>query len=304
MRGIVVLELNRPSRLLITEVLSGDGYQVDATESFEQARAALSQDSNPAIIIGACGDNSDRDHFVRSLTQDSMTSAKLIVLLDQDAGSGLSMSGHNAGDEYDGSIVLHIARPLDPEVLIQTIRKQDDGKIDGHVSTSVPREPSSGSEPTKEIALQTANSSDSSEASVPGNAGMDLAAVDDLIELGGREFALEIIEQFVADGARILASIAKTALSADAAGFREQAHALRSCAANVGARGVYSICLDLREASQEQLGANGASYVSSLEQEFSAAAATLREYLDAMMTDPDEAVASMPSADRDQRAAS
>jgi hypothetical protein len=39
-----------------------------------------------------------------------------------------------------------------------------------------------------------------------------------------------------------VASIAKIMAADDVQGFREQVHALRSAAANIGARGIYAIC--------------------------------------------------------------
>jgi hypothetical protein len=62
--------------------------------------------------------------------------------------------------------------------------------------------------------------------------------------LGGRDFVRDIVAQFVADAAAVLASLTAAVASRDSKGFREQANALRSCAANVGAPNVYRMCLD------------------------------------------------------------
>jgi two-component system sensor histidine kinase RpfC len=58
--------------------------------------------------------------------------------------------------------------------------------------------------------------------------------------------------------------------------FREQAHALRSGAANIGARGIYELCLSYRNIGPLDLALHGAEHVRSLEAEFERVRKTLR----------------------------
>ncbi len=109
---------------------------------------------------------------------------------------------------------------------------------------------------------------------------LDLRALRDLENLGGRDFVRDIANQFVADGAAALRSLAHSMQKGDASLFRDQAHALRSSAANVGARGIYTTCLAWREIESDDLAANGHAYLRDLHEQFEEATRFLLQYLD------------------------
>ncbi|MEA2841870.1 MAG: hypothetical protein QOF41_3200 [Methylobacteriaceae bacterium] len=97
---------------------------------------------------------------------------------------------------------------------------------------------------------------------------LDSRALGDLESLGGRDFVRDIVAQFVADAASVLASLSAAIASRDQKAFREQAHALRSCAANVGAQNVYRMCLAWRDLDAQEIAASGSQYMQMLEEEF------------------------------------
>jgi HPt (histidine-containing phosphotransfer) domain-containing protein len=97
---------------------------------------------------------------------------------------------------------------------------------------------------------------------------LDARALADLEKLGGRDFVRDIVAQFVADAAAVLASLTAAISSRDPKAFREQAHALRSCAANVGAQNVYRMCLAWRDLDAQEIATSGAKYMQMLEDEF------------------------------------
>jgi HPt (histidine-containing phosphotransfer) domain-containing protein len=97
---------------------------------------------------------------------------------------------------------------------------------------------------------------------------LDPRALGDLEKLGGRDFVRDIVEQFVADAALVLAGLVAAVTRRDAKSFREQAHALRSCAANVGAHNIYRMCLTWRDLDAQEIAASGVEYMHMLEQEF------------------------------------
>ncbi|GEM_PF-6629641 len=101
--------------------------------------------------------------------------------------------------------------------------------------------------------------------------------MQDLITLGGPDFAAEIVGQFVSDGARILKDITASIATQDGATFREQAHTLRPCAANVGARGIYEMCLEWREADDRNLAEFGSEYARRLQENFETTSAVLQD---------------------------
>jgi two-component system sensor histidine kinase RpfC len=97
---------------------------------------------------------------------------------------------------------------------------------------------------------------------------LDARALGDLEKLGGRDFVRDIVAQFVADAAAVLASLTAAIAMRDSKTFREQAHALRSCAANVGAQNVYRMCLAWRDLDAQEIAASGSQYMRMLEEEF------------------------------------
>jgi len=125
------------------------------------------------------------------------------------------------------------------------------------------------------------------ETRVSGEAGaatfaiVDRRALEDLSTLGGDAFVRDIVMQFVEDGTSLLKILNEASINGDSALFRDQAHALRSCAANVGASGVYSACLALREIEPSELAAHGAEHMKHLEDEFARAREALQGYLQA-----------------------
>lgn len=75
----------------------------------------------------------------------------------------------------------------------------------------------------------------------------------------------------------VLRSLKQAVDEREASTFREQAHALRSGAANIGARGMYEICLSYRNADAHDLAVHGAEHMRRLESEFERVRKTLRQ---------------------------
>ncbi len=86
---------------------------------------------------------------------------------------------------------------------------------------------------------------------------LDERALGDLEKLGGRDFVRDIVAQFVGDAAVVLANLSAAVSAHDMKAFREEAHALRSCAANVGAQNVYRMCLAWRDLDSHEIAASG-----------------------------------------------
>jgi two-component system sensor histidine kinase RpfC len=115
---------------------------------------------------------------------------------------------------------------------------------------------------------------------------LDERALDDLEKLGGHDFVRDIVAQFVGDAAVVLANLSAAVSAHDMKAFREEAHALRSCAANVGAHNVYRMCLAWRDLDSHEIAASGSQYMQMLEDEF----ARVRNALVPMLA-PDEKAA-------------
>jgi two-component system sensor histidine kinase RpfC len=97
---------------------------------------------------------------------------------------------------------------------------------------------------------------------------IDLDKLEELERLGGPEFVEDLAQQFLDDSIVVLRELAKTVRDGDVEGFREQAHALRSGAANIGARAIYELCLAWRQIDADALRAEGAIHIGELASEF------------------------------------
>ncbi|MBD0270492.1 MAG: Hpt domain-containing protein, partial [Acetobacteraceae bacterium] len=60
--------------------------------------------------------------------------------------------------------------------------------------------------------------------------------------LGGADFLAGLVQEFLRDGEQSLRALEAAAAAGDVSRFRSEAHALRSSAANIGAKGVWVAC--------------------------------------------------------------
>ncbi len=107
---------------------------------------------------------------------------------------------------------------------------------------------------------------------------IDATTIADLEALGGHDFIVELAEKFVEEGNRIMAEIREAAANDDAQLFRDSLHALRSGAANIGARTLYETCLAMRSLSAEEFRADGEGRACEVEAEFRRAERDLSVY--------------------------
>jgi two-component system sensor histidine kinase RpfC len=106
---------------------------------------------------------------------------------------------------------------------------------------------------------------------------IDPAALKDLEDLGGFDFLRDLADQFINDAAVLLNRLHGAVETSDALRFREEIHALRSCAANVGAQQIYRLCLEWREASQADVTSDGQHHLQELTAAIDQACTELRQ---------------------------
>ena len=105
---------------------------------------------------------------------------------------------------------------------------------------------------------------------------IDVSALRELEQLGGADFLHELSGQFISDGSNLIGKLQDAVERVDAEQFREEVHALRSCAANIGANGIYRMCLEWRGITQADLSATGDDKLKLLSAEFERACCELR----------------------------
>ncbi len=108
---------------------------------------------------------------------------------------------------------------------------------------------------------------------------LDEKALLSLLELGDMSFMQELIVQFLAGADETLTRISGAVERMDLAEFHDVLHALRSSAANLGARRVFAISLEWRRTTREELANEGEERVASLRQHLVEAERALKDWL-------------------------
>ena len=127
----------------------------------------------------------------------------------------------------------YLTKPVDSQLLLRTLRE-----LTGERTAGMP----------------TSSPMASMTETEPGRPAIDPGRLASLAELdSGDGFLDGLIGDFLTDLEALLAQIEQSALVADTRAFRDQAHALRSSAAHVGALGLFDLCLGWRELDDHAL---------------------------------------------------
>ncbi len=267
--SILVAEDNRTNQRVIAKILERTGHRVMLVENGELALDALEQHTFDLVLMDINmpvmnGLEATKVYRVMSLGEKHIP----IVALTADATEEISRRCEEAGMD------ACLTKPIEPAHLLDTIMKLVPASA-ATQETAVAEAPTTGeahAEPEEPV-----------EAAEPVEEAqvVDQRTLDALAELGGKEFVNELVGQFVGDAASVLRDLAAAARDGDAQSFREQAHALRSAAANIGAKRIYEVCLSWRQMPADDLARNGAQYLERLKAEFDEVRAALHEHLPA-----------------------
>ncbi|WP_075214143.1 ATP-binding protein [Mongoliimonas terrestris] len=116
-------------------------------------------------------------------------------------------------------------------------------------------------------------------ARVPLGRPLDESKLDDLERLGGTEFVTDLAREFIREAERLVGDLGDAVARDDVYAFRALAHALRSAAANVGAEGLFELCLSWREMDAGTLARDGERHVRTLESVFADARSALEAHV-------------------------
>ncbi|TDH61074.1 sensor histidine kinase [Dankookia rubra] len=96
---------------------------------------------------------------------------------------------------------------------------------------------------------------------------LDPAVTADLLALGGQRFLADLLRDFAADAAQEIGALQAALAEGDVARFRSAAHALRSSAANIGARGIFALASAAEALPAAAVAAAGPPQVAKLGEE-------------------------------------
>jgi two-component system sensor histidine kinase RpfC len=269
--SILVAEDNRTNQKVISKVLERAGHEVRLADNGELALDALTERAFDLVLMDVNMPVLDGIECTKLYRFASIGKKRVpIVALTADATPEARARCEEAGMDA----CLH--KPIEPDRLIAII---DEIVGLGSLPSEAPAQPG---DTDAEIAAEVVD--DDIVANISKHPGfrparravVDRRTLQELEELGGRDFVNDLVAEFIGDAALVLRALHEAVDRGEPAVFRDQAHALRSGAANIGARGMYEICLSLRNLDAHALAQEGAEHVRRLETEFERVSKTLK----------------------------
>jgi two-component system sensor histidine kinase RpfC len=237
--SVLVADDNRINQKVLREMLVRAGHQVQLVGNGEEALDALDaatfdlvlMDINMPVMNGI---EATKLYRFTALDRPHLP----IIALTADATPGVAARCAEAGMD------ACLTKPIEPEQLFAAI----DDILEGHVPATPPQPL-----PDNVTALPQA-----------GPAAVDMRVIDRLEALGGNDFLVELIDDFLADIETVAEDMRISVQKGDAVLFRANAHALRSATANIGARGLSDLCQDWQGISGPDLARNGQAHLRRL----------------------------------------
>jgi two-component system sensor histidine kinase RpfC len=243
--SVLVADDNRVNRRVLQRILESAGHRATLVANGEQALDALDEQHFDIVLMDVNmpvldGIEATRLYQVQSLGRRRVP----IVALTADAMPETQRRCLDAGME------ACLIKPVTPHVLLDAVRTHA-------LPDALPQAPA----PITDLA--------SHPRFRPGSlAVIEESALADLHALGGRDFVDGVVGDFLEEADSLLADLAAASREGDSVSFRARAHALRSAAANVGARGLADLCRAGEGAGPAELGPAGLHLVERLRTEF------------------------------------
>lgn len=258
---ILVAEDKRTNQIVIEKILDRGGHRVTIVDNGEAALDMLNKHQYDLVLMDVNmpvmnGIDATKLYRFTSLGQPRIP----IVALTADATEEVGRRCEEAGMD------ACITKPIEPYRLLEII---------GTLVHDVDKNPRPAAKTSGVASCASTRTGDRMATS----AAVDLQTLNALENLGGKEFVDELAAQFLDDAADILRSLAEVTTSGNVEAFRDQLHALRSAAANVGARGIYEMCLAWRHITLEELASKGDVYFEKLRDEFAHVRTALQDRL-------------------------
>jgi two-component system sensor histidine kinase RpfC len=246
---VLVADDNAVNRKVAARILESGGHEVVLAEDGEAALDALDAAAlpgAPAIDLALMDVNMPGIDGVEATKLHRMASLGAprrvpILALTADITPEAEARCREAG--MDGCVT----KPVEPARLLAVVA--------AHAAPSPPATPPPGPEPEPPRARP---------ARMPA---VDRAALARLEALGGPAFLSGLLDDFLAEAETLLRDLTTAASTADSATFRARAHALGSCAANIGAYPLQALCRAAQRLGSHAIAGRGPAEASAIAQE-------------------------------------
>jgi two-component system sensor histidine kinase RpfC len=230
---VLVAEDNRTNQKVIGKILEHAGHRATIVATGQEAVEALEEPGFDLVLMDLNMPELGGIEAVKLLrfTHD-VDALPPIVALSADATPQTRETCRSVG------FSAYLTKPVDTGHLLRTLAELTGGRPPAQPAFRPP-DPREQTETPPAPAVQPA---------------VDPARLASLAELdSGDGFIDGLIDDFLADLDTLLGEIEHAAVVADTRLFRDQAHALRSSAAHVGAIGLFDLCLSWRELDDHAL---------------------------------------------------
>jgi two-component system sensor histidine kinase RpfC len=256
---VLIADDNRTNQRVVAKILERAGHLTTVVGNGEEALDALEQADFDLVLMDV---NMPVMNGLEATKLYRFTALGLphvpIIALTADITPEVAQRCHEAGMD------ACLTKPIEPVRLLEVIDRMVPSTTEGATPTPV----------------QAVTDITSHPRFRPANAlpAIDLRVLNELEALGGKPFLAELIKEFISDAGVLVQSIAAAAEVVDVRMFRDQAHALRSGAANIGAKGLYDLCLQWRQINEGELQLDGRRHAERLSAELGRVRDALQQY--------------------------
>lgn len=276
---ILLAEDNRVNQKVIARLLEHCGHEVEVVDNGEDVLERLENERFDLVILDVNMPDTAGPEVVKLLrfTHDPASLPPLVAL---SADATPETRNHCLSLGFS----RYLTKPVTREVLAATVAELvPENARTGTVRATAQRP----ADTTKEKNVQDGASGQDAKV-IPhpawvrseADSVIDSARLRQIAELDGDgDFFEGLVRDFLEDGAALVAELQKAAESGDMRAWRQAAHALRSSAAHIGARGVWARTREWRELDDHALSMRAKAEARAVAEEFRRAQEALQRYL-------------------------
>ncbi|HYF08128.1 MAG TPA: ATP-binding protein [Acetobacteraceae bacterium] len=255
---ILLADDNRTNQKVISKILERAGHRTVVVDNGEEALDALEAGGFDLVLMDLNMPVLDGIEATKMFRFASLGRPRVpVIALTADATPEAARRAQEA--DMDACVL----KPVQPARLLEVIERHAPERSAEPQARDVPATATEDNATTPPIADIATHPRFRPAGSLP----LDEAALEELRALGGDTFVKELVADFLQDAGEVIAELRKAAAAGDVMGFRNKSHALRSSAANVGARAIYELCRFGEHAKAAEITTQGEAHAQKLHEE-------------------------------------
>jgi two-component system, sensor histidine kinase RpfC len=261
--NILVAEDNVTNQMVIEKILQAAGQEARIVENGRLALDMMLTERFDVVLMDVNMPEMNGLEATRRYCETVAPSSRAVVIaLTADATAEARAACQEAG------MVACALKPIEPEKLFALFKQH----LSGWEHLPLDDDQQANADGNAALGASKTRVSEAHEHGRPvPDEVIDREVLKRLEQLGGAEFREEVTTAFLLDAHVILDDLEAATRALDDTAFRDLVHAMRSSAANVGAVGLFEVCLALRAVDRDQMQARGQEYLDALSQKLESA---------------------------------